>query len=76
MISSQNWFSISRFSRATLAAGWDYGDKLSGDEEVDFAGDEFELRMATDVDDEDFVALQTEIEMEESDSDESTKMLP
>jgi hypothetical protein len=53
---------MSWFSHAALAAGWDYGNKLCDDEEVDSAPDEFELRMATDADDEDFVALQTEIE--------------
>jgi hypothetical protein len=74
MIYSQNWFSVSWFSDWAVTAGWDYSDVLSDDEEVDPSGDESELRMATDTDVEDTVALQREIGEEEDDSDESEQL--
>jgi hypothetical protein len=55
----QSWDEL---SDSAVAAGWDYGEDLDDDEETDDSEYEFRLEMATNRDDEDFIALQNDIE--------------
>jgi hypothetical protein len=52
-----------------MAAGWDHGEEISGDENSESSDEYFECRMATDTDHEDIAMLQAEIWDEEREDD-------
>jgi hypothetical protein len=58
----QSWTELSNL---VVAADWDYGEEISSDQDFESSDEDFELRMATDPDDEDTAMVQTEIWDEE-----------
>jgi hypothetical protein len=69
----QSW---SELWESVVTSGWDYGEELGEEEESDDSGDEFELRMETDTDDEDFRSMQNGIGEEEEDGGDPACMSP
>jgi hypothetical protein len=55
----QSW---NESSGSAVAAGWDYGEEIGDKESLNRSHDEFDLRAATDFDDENAAILRSEIE--------------
>jgi hypothetical protein len=58
-----------------VAAGWDYAEEISEDEDSESFDEDFELRMATNTDNEDITMLQAEIWYEEEEREDDRALL-
>jgi hypothetical protein len=67
----QSWTEL---SNSVVAAGWDYDEEMSNNEDSESSDEDFELRMAIDTDDEDIAMLQDEIWDEDEREDNRTHL--